>query len=174
MKHVLQRLGTVPHLLASAFFDASGDCLATHSTDIVREQSLSTLGPQLAQLASRTARNLTGSQTMIFGFAGGVVVVRRARDYFLAVLCEPDSGTLRALAASKPGSVDHVESPHKKAYKQIDDFEKRLLQDKPEIVILSCGMTATCLANRLSRRGVQAIDFGSGGSFIAKLLDEAA
>ena len=89
MKHVLQRLGTVPHLLASAFFDASGDCLATHSTDIVREQSLSLLGPQLAQLSSRTARNLAGAQTMIFRFAEGVVVVRRARDYFLAVLCEP-------------------------------------------------------------------------------------
>ncbi len=91
----------------------------------------------------------------------------------VAVLCEPDSGTLRALAASNPGSVDHVECPHKKAYKHIDAFERQILRNGPDIAILSCGMTATCLANRLSRHGVQAIDFGSGGSFIAKLLTDA-
>ena len=88
MKHVLQRLGTVPQLLASAFFDAEGGFVASHSADIVNEQSLSAIGPQLAAL-TRSARNLTGSQTLIFRFEQGVVVVRRARDYFLAVLCEP-------------------------------------------------------------------------------------
>jgi hypothetical protein len=45
-----------------------------------------------------------------------------------------------------------------------------VVSTKPDIAILSCGMTATCLANRLSKHGIQAIDFGSGGSFIAKLL----
>ncbi len=90
MKHVLQRLGTVPHLVASAFFDAHGECIASHSADIVHEQALSALGSQLAVLVSRTARNLAASQTVIFRFDGGVVVVRRARDYFLAALCEPD------------------------------------------------------------------------------------
>ncbi len=88
----------------------------------------------------------------------------------VAVLCEPDSGSLRMLSLSAPAWIDHVACPHDRAYKQIDGFEKSLLRNGPDIVLLSCGMTATCLANRLSKHGVQAIDFGSGGSFIAKLL----
>lgn len=92
----------------------------------------------------------------------------------VAVLCEKESGTLRALGASSPALIDHVLCPSHEAYAQIDWFEKQLLRNGPEIVILSCGMTATCLAMRLARHGVQAIDFGSGGSFIAKLLTEDA
>lgn len=88
----------------------------------------------------------------------------------VAVLCEPDSGTLRALFTSCPERLDLVVCPHSLAYARIDWFEKQLLRTDPQIVILSCGMTATCLANRLAAHGVQAIDFGSGGSFIAKEL----
>jgi hypothetical protein len=88
----------------------------------------------------------------------------------VAVLCEPDSGTLRALGLSSPAMFEHIECPHSEAYARIDEFEKKLIRNGPEIVILSCGMTATCLANRLVRHGIQAIDFGSGGSFIAKEL----
>lgn len=91
----------------------------------------------------------------------------------VAVLCEPDSGALRMLGYAKLEMLDHVECPHERAYKQIDHFEKQLLRNGPDIVLLSCGMTATCLANRLARKGVQAIDFGSGGSFIAKELVDA-
>jgi hypothetical protein len=85
----------------------------------------------------------------------------------IAVLCEKESGTLRALADQ---TFDHIVCPSHKAYAHIDHFERELAELKPDIAILSCGMTATCLANRLARRGIQAIDFGSGGSFIAKLL----
>jgi hypothetical protein len=88
----------------------------------------------------------------------------------VSVLCEPDSGALRMLCLSAPARIDHIECPHKRAYKHIDRFEEKLLRGDPQIIILSCGMTATCLANRLAGKGVQTIDFGSGGSFIAKLL----
>jgi hypothetical protein len=91
-------------------------------------------------------------------------------DKKAAVLCEASSGALRAL----DGNISlHVECPSHKAYERIDEFEARLVAHTPDIAILSCGMTATCLANRLSRHGIQAIDFGSGGSFIAKLLADA-
>jgi hypothetical protein len=86
----------------------------------------------------------------------------------VALLCESESGALRALEGAS--LVDHVECPHEKAYAQIDFFERRLLRNGPEIAVLACGPTATCLANRLSKRGIQAIDFGSAGSFIAKEL----
>jgi hypothetical protein len=86
------------------------------------------------------------------------------------LLAEPDSGALRALGAAFPASTHHVLCPSHKAYAHIDEFEKQIVAAKPDIAILSCGMTATCLANRLTRRGIQAIDFGSAGAFIAKML----
>lgn len=92
----------------------------------------------------------------------------------IGVLCEEESGMLRALEAEgwQPSAKYHVVCPSHKAYYHIDTFERVFVHDNPEIVILNCGMTATCLANRLAKRGIQAIDFGSGGSFIAKLLAE--
>jgi hypothetical protein len=90
----------------------------------------------------------------------------------VALLCEPANGALRAIRGT--ATLDHVECPRHGAYEHIDRFERQLLRNDPGIVIMACGPTATCLANRLSRQGVQAIDFGSGGSFLAKLLDEHA
>jgi hypothetical protein len=86
----------------------------------------------------------------------------------VAVVCEADGGALRALGAAD--SIDHIECPHTRAYAKIDWFEKQVLRNSPDIAILACGPTATCLANRLSKHGLQAIDFGSAGSFIAKEL----
>ncbi len=85
------------------------------------------------------------------------------------VLCEPESGALRAVNDCEMRY--HIECPSQRAYRQIGEFEKRIADMQPEIAILACGPTATCLANRLARRGIQTIDFGSAGSFIAKLLD---
>lgn len=86
----------------------------------------------------------------------------------VAVLCEMDGSALRAVG-ERPGVV-HVICPSHKAYAHIDHFENRIIAEEVDIAILSCGMTATCLAKRLAARGIQAIDFGSGGSFIAKEL----
>lgn len=95
-----------------------------------------------------------------------------------ALLCEREGSLQRAF-----WSVDHSPGaptpwleicPSHEAYALIDAFEDHIVAFKPEVAILSCGMTATCLANRLTKRGIQAIDFGSGGSFIAKLLAEEA
>lgn len=92
---------------------------------------------------------------------------------FVAVLCEKESGALRALnAGGRPAGIYWTECESHQQYARIDEFEKVIAAQRPDIAILSCGMTATCLAMRLTRRGIQAIDFGSGGSFIAKLLME--
>jgi hypothetical protein len=90
----------------------------------------------------------------------------------VALLCEPANGALRAIRGA--ATLDHIECPRHGAYEYVDRFERQLLRNGPDVVIMACGPTATCLANRLSKHGVQAIDFGSGGSFIAKLLDEHA
>lgn len=92
-------------------------------------------------------------------------------DRHVAVVCEPTSSMLRMLNHGA-GKLTHIACPREQAYSLIDLFEKAVVQAKPQIAFLGCGPTATCLANRLAKRGVQTIDFGSGGSFIAKLLDE--
>lgn len=93
-----------------------------------------------------------------------------ARDR-VVVLCEETGSAMRAVSRLA-AAAEHIVCPSHEAYKLIDEFEALIVSKKPDIAILSCGMTATCLAMRLTRRGIQAIDFGSGGSFIAKLLTE--
>lgn len=87
------------------------------------------------------------------------------------VLCEKDGSAYRAV---KIGSreVVHVRCPRHEAFSQLNTLENQILDASPEIAILSCGATASILAVRLAQLGVQAIDFGSGGSFIAKLLSQ--
>ena len=91
------------------------------------------------------------------------------RDRHVAVVCEPKS-SMRRMLEFGAGKVTHIECPSENAYALIDLFEKAVVEVKPQIAFLGCGVTATCLANRLARRGIQTIDFGSGGAFIAKLL----
>lgn len=93
------------------------------------------------------------------------------KDRRVVALCEPRSSLLRMLNFGAE-VVTHIECPSENAYALIDLFEKAIVQAKPQIAFLACGPTATCLASRLARRGVQTIDFGSGGAFVARLLDE--
>jgi hypothetical protein len=41
------------------------------------------------------------------------------------------------------------------------------------VTVLSVGPTATVLANRLAARGIQALDLGSAGGFLLRLLTGA-
>lgn len=89
----------------------------------------------------------------------------------VAVLCEKDGSAYRAVRIGSK-QVTHVRCPTHEAFQHIDDFEATILDTGADVAILSCGATASILAVRLAQRGMQAIDFGSGGSFIAKLLDQ--
>jgi len=66
--------------------------------------------------------------------------------------------------------LKHVACPHSEAYGKIDELEQAIVETEPTIALLSCGPTATCLANRLALRGIQAIDVGSAGGYLLKLL----
>jgi len=87
----------------------------------------------------------------------------------VAVLAEPGNSILKVVRLSAK-KIKHVVCPHREAYAQIDDFEILLAKGKPEVALLSCGPTATCLANRLAARGIHAVDIGSAGGFLLKLL----
>ncbi len=62
-------------------------------------------------------------------------------------------------------TVFFAQCPRRDAYAQIDELEAAVLRSKMDRVILCAGPTATCLAMRLSRKGVHSIDLGHIGMF---------
>src|SRR5689334_4909417 len=87
----------------------------------------------------------------------------------VAVLCERDNSILKVVRLSAY-RCKHIGCPHREAYKEIDRIENEIIAAKPDVALLSCGPTATCLANRLAARGIQAVDIGSAGGYLLKLL----
>lgn len=129
-------------------------------------------------------------------FAG---VLRPGMKYYSAFVTRPDSApwidvcdfarTFEALwrgkvttVVSEPGNkiltavrmscrkLKRVTCPSNLAYSEIDRLEEESIKTKNEIVLISCGPTATCLANRLAARGLHAVDVGSAGGYLVKLL----
>lgn len=79
-------------------------------------------------------------------------------------------GTERSLSADFPAmrsaaKVHVVPCARRDAYAQVDDIVKSVLQTGARRAILCCGPAATCLAWRLSKLGVHAIDLGHIGMF---------
>lgn len=84
------------------------------------------------------------------------------------VVSEPDSKTLACVQMM--ADTVHVECPSHQAYSVIDQLEQTVIESKPEVALLSCGPTATCLANRLAGRGIHAIDMGSVGGLLMRWM----
>lgn len=87
----------------------------------------------------------------------------------VTVVCERKGSMLKTvrLHAAK---VLHIECPRMEAYSVIDQLEVACINSDPDIIVMSAGPTATCLANRFAAHGIQAIDLGSAGGFLHKLL----
>lgn len=64
----------------------------------------------------------------------------------------------------------HIVCPRREAYAVLPQLDRLVLRERPEIVLLSHGPSATCFAARLARRGLQALDLGSIGGFLARML----
>lgn len=91
------------------------------------------------------------------------------RGQRVIVIGEP--GSKLAAVVGREANVLHLPCPRHEAYKVIGRLEGEVLaRPQRKLVILSAGPTATCLANRLTRYGVQALDLGSIGGFIARQL----
>jgi hypothetical protein len=85
-----------------------------------------------------------------------------------AVIAETEMvSTYRAVALAAREAV-HIPCPHRESYAQIDLLEQAAVDAKPDVVVMAAGPAATCLANRLSKRGIQALDFGRIGSLILR------
>ena len=62
--------------------------------------------------------------------------------------------------------VSYIECPMYDAHHHRDEYEQALIDIKPEIAIISCGPTATILANRMAAHGIHTVDIGSIGGFL--------
>ena len=65
--------------------------------------------------------------------------------------------------------AEFIECPYRDAYREIDRLYDKALASKADLILISAGVTATCLAHRLSKK-VQALDVGSVGGFLCKML----
>jgi len=66
-------------------------------------------------------------------------------------------------------SVKVIRAPKKNAYKKIDKLEEKIwraIEADTDLVILCAGATATCLAARLCKMGIQAVDLGYIGKWL--------
>lgn len=90
-----------------------------------------------------------------------------------AVIAEtPLVSTYRAVSLTAR-EVIHISCPHRETYAVIDEIEQAAVDAKSDVVVMAAGPAATCLANRLSKRGIQALDFGRIGSLIVRHSDSA-
>lgn len=85
------------------------------------------------------------------------------------VICER-SGSMLSAVAPAAASVVHIECPHDRAYSVIGDLKRAAIRARPDVVIIAAGPTATCLAHRLAKCEIQAVDLGSAGGFLRALL----
>jgi len=90
-------------------------------------------------------------------------------DKRVALVAEATTKFVR-LASIAAREVKHIECPRHGAYSKIDLLQAEVEDLEPEVALLSCGPTATCLANRLCRKGIHSIDIGSAGGFLSRLL----
>ena len=87
----------------------------------------------------------------------------------VALLSEQSSKLVTVVPHAARKTV-HIPCVSHGAYAHIDEYERALVRGNPDIVILSCGPTASCLAHRLACRDIQALDLGSIGGMLARLL----
>lgn len=80
-------------------------------------------------------------------------------------LVRGDNKSLTPAMMSEAASIREIMIPSRDAYADIAKIESEIGQTD-EIVILCAGATATCLAARLSRKGIQALDLGHLGMFM--------
>lgn len=135
-----------------------------------RDRFAKVLNPQVQYYSAFITRPDSAPWINNIEFAEKIESLWRGNN--VVVVSERKNSILAAVKMSAH-SLDHIVCPHQEAYAMIDELEADILslgRYYRDVVLLSCGPTATCLAHRLSAQGVQAIDIGSAGGFLGKLL----
>ena len=86
----------------------------------------------------------------------------------IAIVAELGSKLVRYVELTHPTPPLHVVCPRFGAFAEADRIERQVLAMMPDIVLLSCGVTATALAHRFCVQGLQAVDLGVIGGFLLR------
>ena len=87
-----------------------------------------------------------------------------------AVVVAEETSHLPIAVRRTARTLVHIRCPQREAYAVLEDLQREVLRQCPEIVLLSHGPSATCFAARLTRLGLQALDLGSVGPMLCRLL----
>ena len=100
-------------------------------------------------------------------YAASVIALWQGKR--VALVCEPTNKLLPVVTATAR-TLLHIPCASHGAYAHLDDYLREVLQYRPEVVILSHGVSATCLAHRVTQQGIQALDLGSIGGLLQRKL----
>jgi hypothetical protein len=134
-----------------------------------QERTVKFLNPAMQYYSSFISRPDSAPWILTRDDAAKVCDIWRGKK--TAIICEADNKLLDVVRKTTEAKVKHFTCPHTETYKVIDALEIDMIRGRFDCVVMSCGPAATCLARRLSKQGVQAIDLGSAGGFLRKLLD---
>lgn len=94
-----------------------------------------------------------------------------AGQHVTLVIGQPEDGKHYSLTPEhmlEAKSLDLITGPQRDAYRMIDMLDAQIGSARDRVVIMCLGATATCLVERCAKRGVQALDLGSIGKWIAR------
>lgn len=84
------------------------------------------------------------------------------------VVAEAESEPTYQMVKLTAREVEHVPCPHRETYALLDRIEGSAVKLGPDVVVIAAGPAATCLAYRLARRGIQAVDVGRLGKTVVR------
>ena len=94
------------------------------------------------------------------------------KDKRVAYVCEPGVAFDR-LIRQTAGAPVRIPCPHTQTYAVSEEIIRAAVRVRPDVVLLSCGPAATVMANKLCTLGIQALDLGSMGGFILRMLGKS-
>lgn len=130
-----------------------------------KERFCKHLSPDVEYWSALITRPDCGSWMLTPDYAKAVQSIWLGKK--VAVIASEGSKVLRAVQFTQEALS--IPCPSRLAYAEINELEQKALRSGCEIVLISAGVTATCLANRLSPR-IQAVDIGSIGGFLIRHL----
>jgi hypothetical protein len=132
-----------------------------------QKRYLELLNPKIVYFSAFISRPDSAPWINTTKFAHTLVDIWRGKR--VAVLCEP-TNSLFQLVQRTAGTFYQFSCPSHEAYQHIKKYQKAIAEVQPDVAVLSAGPTATCLAARLAEEGIQALDLGSAGGWLSKLV----
>ena len=134
-----------------------------------RERYARLLNPDVEYWSAFISRPDCGEWMLNIDYARAVQSLWLGRK--TAVIGSKEEGRENKLwkAVSLSQEVEFIECQFRDAYATIKDLERAALKSEADLILISAGVTATCLANRLAPKK-QALDLGSIGGFLCKML----